>query len=179
MMNHEARRGGGRRLVIFVAVISCGFLTGYCIAKMSGVVDGLEGVRQVAAWDVEAALGIDGDQNEITVGEVVAGNGEMTYPIAVTNNSTDVASDCIITLTGVPNGVTASLTGDGVVSPMVGSVVGGKIVFSNPENSNVLTLGFGESKDFVINFSAPLEADAVSNAEISVGVEFIQKDPRL
>jgi hypothetical protein len=158
-------------LAVFVSVIAwSGLVVSYCLAKMVGKVDDLNFTKQVANWDATATLS---DQEM----ELVTGNGVIEYPITVKNNS-GVASDCRIVLTGVPSGVEAKLIGGGIDSdsPLNGTISGNKIIFSNPENSSVLSLNFEQTKTYKIQFSAPLETDGM-HTDISVDVELIQKDP--
>ena len=160
-----------KRFVVFAALIAFSGLVivSYCIAKMVGKIDDLDSTKQVAVWNVTADI----DDDEM---EIVTGNGVSEYPITVTNDS-DVASDCRIVLTGVPSGVEVKLSGDGIDSdsPLSGVVDGDKIIFSS---NDALVLGFNQTKNYTIQFSAPLSTDAMSEEEISVDVELIQKDPR-
>lgn len=158
-------------LVVFVSVIALsGLVVSYCLAKMVGKVDDLNSTKQVANWGVTATLS---DQEM----ELVTGNGVVEYPITVANDS-GVASDCRIILTGVPTGIEVRLIGDGIDSnsPLSGTTSGNKIIFSNPADSDVLTLDFNDEKNYKIQFSAPLETDGM-HTNISVDVELIQKDP--
>ena len=158
-------------LAVFVSVIILsGLVVSYCLAKMVGKVEDLNTAKQVANWDATATLS---DQEM----ELVTGNGVVEYPITVNNNS-GVASDCRIVLTGVPSGVEVKLIGGGIDSdsPLNGTTSGDKIIFSNPDNSSVLSLDFEQTKTYKIQFSAPLATDAML-ADISVDVELIQKDP--
>ncbi len=158
-------------LAIFVSVIVLsGLVVSYCLAKMVGKVEDLNATKQVANWDATATL----SDREM---ELVTGNGVVEYPITVKNNS-GVASDCRIVLTGVPSGVEVKLIGGGIDSnsPLSGTTSSNKIIFSNPADSDVLTLDFNDEKKYKIQFSAPLATDAML-ADISVDVELIQKDP--
>ncbi len=162
------------RLVVFVAVIAAsGLVVSYCLAKMVGKVDDLSATKQVAAWDVTATL----SDKEM---ELVTGNGKKDYPITVTNNS-GVTSDCRIILSGVPSGVIVELTGGGIeeANPITKTADGSDMVFSNPSDSDVLTLGFEDIKNYVLSFSAPLSMDEIESTIIDVNVELVQKDPRV
>ena len=173
-MTNRAQKSRKWRLVVFVAVIGLsGLVVSYCIAKMSNSLNVINASKQVSAWSATAAL--NGGDNV----EVVAGNGVVEYPIVVTNDS-EVASDCRITVTNVPDGVEVKLAGDGINSdsPMSGTTDGDKIIFSNPSDSEALTLNYAQTKNYKIQFSAPLTTNAMLE-QISVDVELIQKDPRV
>ncbi len=172
-MTNGAQKSRKWRLVVFVAVIvSSGLAVGYCLAKMVGRAEDLSATKQVANWNAVATL----SDQEI---ELVAGNGVVEYPIVVTNDS-EVASDCRITVTNVPNGVEVKLVGGGISndSPLSGTTDNNKIIFSNPSDSEVLTLNYAQTKNYKIQFSAPLTTDEMLE-QISVDVELIQKDPRV
>ena len=159
-------------LFALLAISGGAYIVGGTLAKMQSEIPDKSSELSVASWDVAAEM----DKRSITA---VAGGSDAKYPLTVTNDS-EVASECIITVSGVPAGIGVKLAGDGLSAPIVGQVNDDVVVFKDSGDSTDLLLGKGVSRDYVIHFTAGLNMDATTDpAEISVKVEFAQKDPRL
>ena len=161
-------------LFALLAISGGAYIVSGTLAKMQSEIPDKSGELSVASWDVVA------DMEEIEDGiTAVAGGNDAKYPLTATNNY-EVASECIITVSGVPAGIGVKLAGDGLSAPIVGQVNGDVVVFKDSGDSTDLLLGKNASRDYVIHFTAGLNMDATTDpAKISVKVEFAQKDPRL
>ncbi|MBR0133871.1 hypothetical protein IJM16_01230 [Candidatus Saccharibacteria bacterium] len=161
--------------IVFFALLAISggtYIVSGTLAKMQSVIPDKSSELSVAAWNVAAEM----DEKNIMA---VAGGSDAEYPLTVTNNS-EVASECIITVSGVPDGIGVKLTGDGLSAPIVGQVNDDVVVFKDSGDSTDLLLGKNASRDYVIHFTADVSMNATTNpAEIAVEVEFAQKDPRL
>ncbi len=159
-------------LFALLAISGGAYIVSGTLAKMQSEIPDKSSELSVASWNVAAEM----NENSITA---VAGGSDAEYPLKVTNNS-EVASECIITVSGVTAGIGVKLAGDELSAPIVGQVDNDVVVFKDSGNSTDLLLGKNASRNYVIHFTAGLNMDATTDpAEILVKVEFAQKDPRL
>ena len=151
------------QIVLIGAVVVCGlFIVGVCVAKMlSDQVEIGAEERQTAKWAV-SMISCSNDGVDL-----VAGGEVKSCSLKVTNSS-EVASNYVIEVSDVPDGVKVGL-GDGVLQ----TPTNGAISFTETGG----TLGINGERSHTLRFSADLAADADED-EMTVGVSFVQKDPR-
>ena len=138
------------QLVIVAAIMTCGaFLAGLCFAKMTAETESGNGSLSVAKWDVQADG--SGEGISLTAGSGVGG----VYTLTVTNNS-EVASDYVIELSNVPDGVSAKLDDGALKTP-----TGGVIVFG--DNDPLILVNGSREKEHTLHFEAALNTGAIEN----------------
>jgi len=165
------RRVALRRYIVPLGFVCCLFIVGISSAKMANV-DPLtaESETYIAGWSVDVS---SSDSNNMTLD---AGESAQTYSLTVTNNS-EVVSSYIIKVSNIPAGVKIGLdiaSDSDLVVPVGGEATftntGGDLGFVAPNNTRVHTL--------------TLVAEATANTtqsgvDMSIEVQFMQKDPRL
>lgn len=155
-------------LLIFM---SCVLLVGISAAKMASteVIERNDEI-QVAGWSVDVST-TSSDSMTLDAGE-----GAQTYELTVANNS-DVASDYAIKVSNIPSGVKIGLdiqSDSDLVVPTAGEVVftntSGSLGYAAPDNtrSHVLTL-----------VAEPTANITQNGVNMSIEVQFAQKDPEL
>ena len=156
------------QLVAIGLVSACvSLVANVSFAKMSkeGIVTN-QGNLQVAKWDVSVEDAGDGV-------DLVAGGSPQVYTLTVKNNS-DVASDYILEISNIPEGVSVGLGDGDLQEPDADN----KVVFE--ETGGVLDLE-ERTRQHSLKFSAVLEAGAIADsdmAEMTVSVQFKQKEPQ-
>ena len=160
----QGKRIRAWRLITIGLMSACiSLAANICVAKMSEGVESGQGSLEVAKWDVSMAGADNG------VGLVAGGSPEV-YVLTVRNNS-DVASDYILEVSDIPDGVKVGLD-DGTLQEPDNE---NKVVFN--ETGGVLDL-VERARQHRLKFSAELEADSVADSDMTVSVQFKQKEPQ-
>lgn len=148
--------------VLFALLIVCGFtLAGVAFAKMKSLGADRNGDIDIAEWNVS----VDSDDDE-NVSVVAGDNVAQEYSFNI-NNGSEVASTYSVTVSGVPAGVKVGIDGDNDLhNPSEGVVV-----FSDAGE-----LDAGETKIRTIRFVATFDASKSANNNISIDVDFTQKE---
>ena len=150
-------------LVMIGLVSACiSLAANICVAKMSDSNESDQGSLDVAKWDV-SIVGAGGGVN------LVAGGSPQVYTLIVKNDS-EVASEYVIELSNIPEGVWVGLDGGTLQEPDSEN----KVTFS--ENGGVLDL-VEKTRQHSLRFSAELDAGAVIGDDIAIDVHFKQKEP--
>jgi hypothetical protein len=162
-MAERRRRIRKLPIILFAAVILGGVVvvTKLGFAKMASEPVDYSKSMPVAEWSI-VATGSEDDMN------LLAGGATRNYVLAVTNSS-DVACTYVVTISNVPEGVSVGLGNSAMAAPNNE----GKIIFNGADNE----LNAHASDNRTLKFAASLDAGPISDNEIEIDVEFIQKEP--
>ncbi|MCR5185611.1 MAG: hypothetical protein K6D97_00645 [Clostridia bacterium] len=120
------------------------------------------GSTSVAKWEVSADNTISSKNISL-----VAGNTTQDYKVKVTSTS-EVANTYSIVITDIPNDVKVSL--DGVESTPEGNL----ITFTNA--GSFLANDINKIHEHTLKFDAPLESNAINNAQLNLDIIFVQNE---
>jgi hypothetical protein len=153
------------QIVLLGAMAACAsFVTSVCVAKMVGSQVELEAeARQIAKW----AVAITGCSDNGV--DLVAGGDIKNCSLNVANNS-EVVSSYVIEVSNIPNGVKVGLGTSGtLLTPQ-----NGVVRFTDTGGA----LAMNDNREHVLRFGADLATNAINENEITVGVLFVQEEPR-
>ena len=172
MANREKIATSRRRIILLVGLICCcSLFASVCVAKMINA-NPIEkdSALGVAGWDVSVSSSSGGSMT------LDAGAASQSYSLVVTNGS-DVASTYGIKVSNIPAGVKIGLdisSASDLVTPVNGEILfintGGDLGYSLPNNT----------RTHVLTLAAEATANITqSSVNMTIEVQFVQKDPRI
>lgn len=146
-----------KRIIIILIVVAINSSVLFTHALFRQSVTGT-GTLSAATWSVSSTGG--SDSISLTAGST------QTYTLTVNSNS-EVDVDYSIELTNIPNGVQVKLDSGSYVT-----AVNNTVTF---DNAGELLYGISTTRNHTLTFTSPLDQTEVSNQNVSVNVNFVQK----